>query len=211
MAAVMLRHAFGSPRVSVTSAGTSAVVGAPMTTEARAILSGLGLPDEPVHVARQLRPELIRQADLILGLTREHRRQIVHLEPSATPRTFTVREFGFVASQIGQADLEQAARREAWRLDLDPSDPTSLWPIGIAAVQASKGLFPIANPEQLDVSDPYGHPIEVYAAAAARILPAVEATAAFFADLPGRLRRSMSPASPTLKADLRALVETTAA
>ncbi|MDR1264296.1 MAG: hypothetical protein LBK42_01685 [Propionibacteriaceae bacterium] len=183
MAEAMLRHYLtGLDDYQVTSAGTRAVVGAGMTLESRAVLEGLGLEDDPPHVARQLTEAMLRQADLILALTRSHRREAVQLDPSATGRAFTLRQFGCVAGQIGPDDLAAAARRLAAR-QRAVGQPPNLHPgrVATAAVAAASGTFPVSDPAEFDVEDPYGQPLAVYAATAVRILPAVEATADFLA------------------------------
>jgi protein-tyrosine phosphatase len=183
MAEVMLRHRLADyPDITVSSAGTGALVGQPMTPEAQAILSGLGLKDEPPHVARALTTGLVRSAALILALTREHRRKVVQFDPTATRRTFTLREFGFVAGQVGTDDLVTAHSQLVWRRRAEGLDPNDIHPleIAVAAVFQANGVFTIPNARELDVADPYGQPLEAYAEAAVRMLPAIEATGDFF-------------------------------
>jgi protein-tyrosine phosphatase len=177
MAEIMLRHCLSGVGAAIASAGTGALVGQPMTPEARSILEGLGLADEPPHVARALTPQLVRSAHLILGLTREHRRKVVELDPSATRRAFTLREFGYVAGHVTPSDLDAAERQLAWRQGAQGGAPARLHPLEVAvtAVFAVNGVFPIPDPAELDVPDPYGQPIEAYAAAAVRMMPAIEA------------------------------------
>ncbi|MDR1807301.1 MAG: hypothetical protein LBR33_05215 [Propionibacteriaceae bacterium] len=187
MAEAMLRHRLaGLSDVTVESAGTGALVGAPMPPEARAVLEGLGLKDDG-HVARQLTHQLVSQADLILGLTRQHRRKVVQLDPTATRRAFTLREYGFVSGHVGPDDLAGAAEQVAWRQQIDGLEP-DLHPLRVAtaAIFTVNGVFPIPDPGELDVLDPFGQPLEAYAAAAVRMLPAIEAIGDFFDDVTSR-------------------------
>ncbi len=82
----------------VSSAGTRAVVGAPMDAGAAAELSRLG-GDPAGHVARQLSADLAMTSDLVLTATRELRSQVVTLAPTALKRTFTLRELAALAEE----------------------------------------------------------------------------------------------------------------
>ena len=55
----------------------------------RAWRCGIDLAD---HVPRTVDPDMIRAADLVVGLTREHLRETVVAVPPSFPRTFTLRE-----------------------------------------------------------------------------------------------------------------------
>lgn len=80
-----------APHVRVTSAGTRAVVGAPMDAWAAAELDRLG-GDPSGFEARQLTADLVMDADLVLTATRQLRSHVVELAPAALKRTFTIRE-----------------------------------------------------------------------------------------------------------------------
>lgn len=72
------------------SAGTMAAeVGAPraLLLEGRAL--GIDFAD---HRPRVVDPDMIRAADLVVGLTRQHLRETVTAVPTSFPRTFTLRE-----------------------------------------------------------------------------------------------------------------------
>ena len=95
----------GIDGVTVGSAGTIAMVGAGMPAEAKALAVRYGSTDAESHQARQLDEQAIRDADLVLGLAREHRRAVVELVPAATRRTFTLREFARLAASVTDIDL----------------------------------------------------------------------------------------------------------
>ena len=106
-AALLLRRQLGETgsEVTVHSAGTVEVdVGPPrrLVLEGRAL--GIGLA---VHVPHTVDSEMIRGADLVIGLAREHLRATVVAVPSSFPRTFTLREIvrrGLEAGPRGQEE-----------------------------------------------------------------------------------------------------------
>ncbi|MCA0144884.1 hypothetical protein [Blastococcus sp. LR1] len=77
--------------IRVVSAGTQAVVGSAMHPDSALVLSGFGARAENFR-AQQLTDALPAQADLILTMTRSHRREVLARAPRALARTFTVRE-----------------------------------------------------------------------------------------------------------------------
>lgn len=78
--------------VEITSAGTSAVTGAPMTGHARAVLEReYGL--QPRHLARRLDAELVGRAHLILTMTGSHRLAVLDMDPAAAGRVFALQEY----------------------------------------------------------------------------------------------------------------------
>ncbi len=77
--------------VQVHSAGTRAVVDAPMHLHSAAAVRALGA-DPEAFTARQLQRPMITEADLVLTMTRAHREVALGLEPRALSRVFTLRE-----------------------------------------------------------------------------------------------------------------------
>lgn len=94
----LLRAAL-DPSVTIVSAGTSAVVGAGISPPMGVLLTADGL-DSAAFVARQLTPEMIRGADLVLALTVAHRAWIVDREPAAVRRTLTLRELARLSGTL---------------------------------------------------------------------------------------------------------------
>ncbi len=68
----------GPQGVSVSSAGVAAQEGAPASEGAYLVALEAGL-DLSAHRARQLRPDLVREADLILTMSPSHLRRVVEL------------------------------------------------------------------------------------------------------------------------------------
>jgi protein-tyrosine phosphatase len=80
-----------SSLVLVQSAGTNAVVGAPMGEFTQQIARALGA-DGSKHRARALTDDVAANADLVLTATVRQRDQVVARVPSALRRAFTIRE-----------------------------------------------------------------------------------------------------------------------
>jgi protein-tyrosine phosphatase len=145
----------------VSSAGTGAVVGAPVSPPMVDLLHGAGV-DAGGFAARQLTPDLLRSADLVLALTRRHRSAVVELFPGAVRRTFTLRELARLAAHVDPAQL--------------PSGPGT--GVGdrlralVPLAAAQRGLV-TAEPGDDDVVDPYGHSVEVYRRSYDELAPAV--------------------------------------
>jgi protein-tyrosine phosphatase len=91
-AARILAERAGGARIEVASAGTRAVVGSGVHPLTAAALAQRGIPTEG-HAARDLSARLVRDADLILGMTRSHRSAAVRLDPAALRRAFALAEF----------------------------------------------------------------------------------------------------------------------
>ncbi|MBT0993098.1 low molecular weight phosphatase family protein [Cellulomonas sp. DKR-3] len=147
--------------VVVASAGTAAVVGAPVSAEMVRLLDDAGVPSG-AFAARQVTQDELRRADLVLAATREHRRALVQLEPSVVRRTFTLRELARVVGTIDAADLpgtDVAGRLAAL----------------VALAARRRGLAPAAAAADDDVADPYGRGADAYRASFDEIRPAVDA------------------------------------
>ncbi|MCX6396623.1 MAG: hypothetical protein NTV23_09065 [Propionibacteriales bacterium] len=134
-------------RFEVSSAGVGAMVGYAMSKYASAELRGYG-GDPTGFAARQLTPELIQDADLILTATRELRSQVLSESPGALRRTFTILEFAALAAM---SDVRTPGEVVKW---------------------AGAHRSAAAAVEQ-DVPDPFRRGAEVHAAAAAAINGAV--------------------------------------
>lgn len=174
----LLRMVLGGLDVRVHSAGTGALIGESMTEQNQRIASDLGVTDGPGHRARQLEIEHLRSADLILALSREHRRQIVELLPRASRQTFTLREFARLAVEVSDEDLATLRGLEAERMRG-----------AVELVAQLRGtLPPLENAADDDVVDPYRQPDDVYRLSADQLIPSVNSTASL-------LRRSAEAAA----------------
>lgn len=149
--------------VHVESAGVGAVVGAPVAPLMADLLDGVGVGHQG-FAARQVTERMVRDADLVLPLTRRHRAALVELSPAAVRRTFTVRELARLATAVG-ADA------------LPPGSPAERLGALLPLAAAQRGLQR-ARPEDDDVVDPWGYDERTYARSFDQLAPAVEAIAA---------------------------------
>ncbi|MFP7761479.1 low molecular weight phosphatase family protein [Marisediminicola sp. LYQ85] len=140
----------------VTSAGTHALVGAPMTDQARALTEKLGAPGAD-HRARLLTADLVASADLVLTATREHRHAVVSLHPRAARFAFTLRQF---ARLVDDVEFDGSGVHDG--------------PTLVTEAAALRGLVaPPATPELDDIVDPYRRSQAVYDEAAEAVDAAV--------------------------------------
>lgn len=169
LAETLLRMVLQRLPISVESAGTHALVGEPMTEQNQRISIDLGVTDGAQHRARQLTAEHIRDADLVLALSREHRKSVVEMLPKASRTTFTLREFARLADALASSGLDSP--------DLVDAGARMRAVVREAAQSRGTVLAP-SNPEDDDVVDPYRQSDAVYAESADQLVPAVNATAA---------------------------------
>lgn len=92
----------------VTSAGTHAYDGYPASEQGRLAMARRGL-DLSRHSSRQLTRDLLRRADRIVCMTREHREWVLSMDPGAKRKTATLGED--VEDPIGgrEKDYERVA------------------------------------------------------------------------------------------------------
>lgn len=146
----------------VGSAGTLAVVGAPVQLpSARIIESRGGRPDG--FAARQLTPEMLRGADIILTMTASHRSAVVRLEPSALKRTFTIREFARMLKALEERDAGPAP----------DADLVTWWKALPERAAAVRHLALVNDAADNDVADPYRLGPEAYQRMEDELAPAV--------------------------------------
>jgi len=149
----------------VRSAGTRAVVGAPVSAPMAALLADAGIATEG-FAARELTVEHVRDATLVLAAAREHRSAVVGLDPTALGRTFTLRELVRLVGSLPDATLEEIR---------DANGPHArLRALTTAAkhARATAALAPGAAAAD-DIADPIGRPRAVYAEVHAQIDRAV--------------------------------------
>lgn len=164
----------GVPGVTVASAGTMAAEGDDMTPQARVLAEANGVPPG-IHAARYLREAYLRESQLVLALSREHRREIVSLVPRASRYTFTLREFARLARGITDADLRDIAR-------LPAEDAAGRLAATVALVASRRGS--VEMPEQAgddDVIDPYRRDDATYSLSGSQLFPATETVAGLLA------------------------------
>lgn len=174
LAEQLLRLRLADLGVEVSSAGTRAPASRPMTPEARHLAVHLGVPeaDADAHRARLLTEAELASPDLIVAMTREHRRAIVELAPARLRATFTARELARLAADLPSHELADAIAAAG-------DAPADRLRAALAAAAARRGLTPpLDDPADDDVRDPYLQPWEVYQQSAAQLVPALSAVAA---------------------------------
>jgi protein-tyrosine phosphatase len=119
--------------------------------EVTAVLAtrGIALPDGP---SRELVPDDLQRADLVLGMERAHVRDAVLLEPEAWPRTFTLKELVRRGTELGPRPSFESPG--AW----------------LARAHEGRDRPDLLGDSPLDdVADPYGGPSSDYEAAVTEI------------------------------------------
>ncbi len=87
--------------VRALSAGITARVGAPLTSEAQDVLRSLDVPVKP-HAARNLTSELAEQAEMIFCMTGAHRQAVIEMLPSVASKTYVLDLEGDIGDPIGK-------------------------------------------------------------------------------------------------------------
>ncbi|MFM2721059.1 arsenate reductase/protein-tyrosine-phosphatase family protein [Microbacterium mcarthurae (nom. nud.)] len=159
--------------VRVSSAGTHALVGSSVPETTLLMSREYGL-DASQHRARQLTDELIRDADLIIAMAREHRRAVVEAVPAAVRRTFTLRELARIAAAAKDHPMEELTPQGG---DLASTDALAVAVTHAAALRGRVG--PVFDQRELDVEDPFGRSEETYRRSFEELIPAGAAVAAY--------------------------------
>lgn len=173
LAAQLLATRLADLPVRVSSAGARAREGMPMTPEAAALALDRGVDPALVaaHGARYLTPAHVRTADLVLAMARDHRREIVELDPSRMRHAFTAREFARLAADVTDEELRTAATGAG-----DAAEPRDRFAAALSVIAGRRGItLPPASPEDDDVIDPYGRSAATYERSAAELEPGLAA------------------------------------
>jgi protein-tyrosine-phosphatase len=148
--ALLRGHLAGRPvDARVHSAGTLAW-SRPATDEAVAVMREHGL-DLSAHRSQPLTAPRVRDADLILAMTRAHVYGVLAYDDAADDRTFLIEELPRLATQVGPRRVDEPLR--AWA----------------ARVAARRPHGWVAGRAGEEVPDPFGEPISVYRATATRL------------------------------------------
>lgn len=161
MAEVLLRRHLEEAGASATVSSAGLYPGGrPATGHGVATMAARGL-DLTGHESRKLTRDLVAAADLVVGMAREHVREVAVLDGAALRRAFTLKEL----VRAG----EVAGPRRA-------GEPLPAWLDRVASGRRSTDLLGTGHDPELDVEDPVGRDREDY-----------ETTAAELDDLLGRL------------------------
>lgn len=143
----LLRAGLG-PTVTVESAGTAAVVGAPIAPEMASLLGTVGC-DVTGFAARQVTSDMLVRADLVLALAGDDLARVLDRAPSIAGRAFTLVAFArAVAEGSPTGDAERTPAERLRRF-----------------VAGANGSGAPARDADDDVPNPFGHGQAAYARA----------------------------------------------
>lgn len=134
----------------VTSAGVLED-GRPAAEQIVTLLGARGI-DASGHVTRRITPELLGAQDLVLGMAREHVREVLTLCPDLLDRTFTLKELVRRGAEIGPRD---------------PDEDVADWLIRAAGARTMASFLGSSAAD--DVADPIGRRFSVFKKTAVEI------------------------------------------
>jgi protein-tyrosine phosphatase len=144
----------------VRSAGTHALVGEPIHPPMAELLRARGV-DADGFAARVLRPEDLRQADLVLGMARAHRSAAAALVPAVVRRSFLLVDAAEIAARIAA---------DGWPGSVAPTPAARL----AALPELAAPYRQFATHSHGEVPDPYRQPPAAYEESLQVIEAAVE-------------------------------------
>ena len=125
--------------------------GVPASADGVAVMRELG-HDTSAHRSRRLTPDMARHADLILGMAREHVRDVAVIGQDVWPRAFTLKELVRRATQVGARSAGQ---------------PLDEWLAKVHAGRTTADIMGWSDAD--DVADPIGESPAFYRRTAAEI------------------------------------------
>ncbi len=126
-------------------------LGQPASAHGVDVLKAMGI-DLSSHRSRTMTAELVRGADLVLGMARMHVREAVVLVPQVWPRAFTLKELVRRGENLGPRA---------------PDQPLEEWLAKVHAGRSRSDLM--GDSDDDDIFDPIGAPRSRYQATAAEI------------------------------------------
>jgi protein-tyrosine phosphatase len=154
MAEAMLRHRLGATGVeaTVSSAGLHPG-GRPATAHGIEVMAARGL-DTSAHVSRQLATDLVASADLIVGMAREHVREVAVVDAAALARAFTLKELVRLGEVVGPRRGDEALAD---------------WLARVGRARERQRLMGVGHDPDYDVEDPVGRGRGDYEATASEL------------------------------------------
>ncbi|HZJ26664.1 MAG TPA: hypothetical protein VFF40_06600 [Acidimicrobiia bacterium] len=145
MAVALLRHHLAARGVEEEVSSAGLVTGdRAATDEAVAVLAARDVTVGGHH-SRRLTPAIVGDADLIVGMAREHARAVFGVDDAALARTVTVKEL---------------VRRAAVSGIREPGEPLTDWVTRLTADRDPADMLG-SSPDD-DIDDPLGRPRRVY-------------------------------------------------
>jgi protein-tyrosine phosphatase len=144
----VLAHELAGTGITVSSAGTGALVGAPIDPESASRLAAAGANADG-FTARQASREIVTEADLIIGATREHLGPLVQLYPRALRYAFALHDLADLLTDVSPEDIAAA-----------PGD-NRVAKVAAAAI-TQRGIVNPRLPEESGIIDPYRQSAQVF-------------------------------------------------
>jgi protein-tyrosine phosphatase len=143
-AALMSRRLNAAGVAAVVSSAGLLSDGRPATEPGVAVMAERGI-DTSTHRSRRLRPDIAREADLVVGMARSHVREAVAAVPDLWGRAFTLKEI------VRRGELIGGRARD---------EPIEAW---LARLHAGRRLRDLLGESaEDDVADPIGGPLRAY-------------------------------------------------
>jgi protein-tyrosine phosphatase len=154
MAEALLRHRLVEAGVEATVSSAGLLTGGrPATGHGVAAMASRGL-DLKGHRSRQLAIPLVQRADLIIGMAREHVREVAVTDPPALARTFTLKELVRAAEAKGARGADESFDE---------------WLARLAVGRRRDQLVGVGHDRAFDIADPVGRGRADYEATADEI------------------------------------------
>jgi protein-tyrosine phosphatase len=165
-------------RLIVSSAGTHARAGIPMhPSAARVLRERRAYADR--FCSRLLTPPIVAAPDLILTATRAQRAACVSMVPAAVRHTFTLRQFGRLASSVAVLGTWSPARRSIFppggTATVMADSPTRRLQALLDEISSVRGRLQPVPVEEDDLADPVRQPIEAFRRCADEIQRGIDA------------------------------------
>ena len=169
MAAALLRRRLAGAESTMSPDGTLETVGIGSAgllpggesppREVVAVMAERGIDLSP-HRSRQVTPQLLAVADMVVCMARRHAREVVLMDPAAWPHTFTLKEL-----------VRRSGAVEGRR----PGETGEAW---LARVHGGRQRADLVgqSPED-DVADPLGSPADAFRATAVELAGLVDRVA----------------------------------
>ncbi|GAB3582410.1 arsenate reductase/protein-tyrosine-phosphatase family protein [Calidifontibacter terrae] len=137
----------------VRSAGTRALVGHPIEPGSLDLLQRKGIDDGGFR-SRQLTPEMIAGADLILTATRGHRAEVAQMNPKGLKYTFAVADFSDLVAGVTQVPESKGSF-------FGPADDSYLGRLVDFTGQRRTSIHPRGE-DEADIVDPFRRAPQVF-------------------------------------------------
>lgn len=155
-----LRHDLAGTGIEVSSAGTHALVDRAMDPGSQSLLASAGIEGADFR-ARQLAPDLISGADLVLATAREHRSTAARMHPASLRKIITLSDLADLLDGVSAEDVAGRHGTGTWVAQV------------VSAALARRALVP-ARQDGVDITDPIGQSRSVFERMAREIESALQ-------------------------------------